>query len=271
MNATTPNRAWWGTTGIAVDEQRRWEIGPLRIRIAHLAGEWRIRHRSGEDPHEAATVLAEPESVTDANANATDPGEEVLRFARTDDACEIALRPALADRPIVSHPTEPFFVLPGDETRVFVSSPVWLTIGMTSPARALCEFPILRPSDTWVGSTTGAGQAAYASRTFCRLRLEDLPFRPHRAVTVVHVRNLAAQPLRLERITVAVPHLSLYASREGRLWTESIALTRHAEDTRVDLKITNELPAEVDAEHVIAPAREPINANALKRAFDAFF
>jgi hypothetical protein len=236
------------------------------VRIAHLSGEWRIRHHSGDDPLEDTVCLAEPISETAGE----DEADEVLRFARSSDESEITLRPALADLPIVSHPTDPFFVLPGDEAQLFVSTPLrlGLRIGAT---RELCELPIVRPSDTWVGATTGDGEAAYSSRTSCRLRLEDLPFRPHRAVTVVHVRNRAADPLRLERITVAVPHLSLYASPEGRLWTESITLTRDADDPQVTVEIAAGPPPETHAGQALAAPRKPVGDSRLQRAFDALF
>lgn len=256
---------------MAIGERRRWIIGPLRLRIAHLAGEWRVTHRSGTDPLEGTVLVAEPDPPTEGEGANADEGHEVLRFARSGGGSEITLRPALADRPIVSHPAEPFFVLPGDETRLFVHTPLWIGLGIESPARDLCEFPILRPSDTWVGSTTGSGQIAYASRTHCRMQLEDLPFRPHRALTIVHVRNRSSDPLRLERITVSVPNLSLYASREGRLWTDSITLTREADDPQIEIRIADRPPAEADVAQPLAPPRRPVEGNRLWDAFDSLF
>ena len=262
----TDGKAWWGTTAIPLGEERRWLIGPLRLRIARLSGEWRIRHHTGSDPLEGTVRVAEAQDLSDE----IHEDDTALRFASSGDDFEISLNAALADRSIVSHPAEAFYVLPGDETRLFVSTPVWLRIA-TGPERDLFELPILRPSDTWVGATTGGGRAAYSSRTFCRLRLEDLPYRPHRAVTVVRVRNRTNEPLPLERISVAVPHLSIFASNAGRLWTESITLTREADDPEVEIEIADQPPSEADGNRKLASPREPIVGNRLRSAFDALF
>jgi hypothetical protein len=266
-NDEIPDRkSWWGVTTIPQHEQRHWCIGPLRLGVSHLAGEWRISHQSVDDPLDAGIRLGETTRPADS-----DPERDAfIRFADSDDTSEISLMPMLADRPVVSHPTEPFFVLPGDETRLFVSTPIWLAIRLGAQTKPF-ELPIVRPSDTWVGATTGGGKAAYSSRTFCRLRLEDLPFRPHRCVTVVNVCNRAQEPLHLERISVAVPHLSLYASSEGRLWTQAITLTRDADGSDVEMKIADQPPSEAATSQFLAPPREPVHGHSLRSAFNALF
>lgn len=260
------SKAWWGTTEVPLGEQRYWSIGPLRLAIGHLPGEWRIRHLSGDDPLEGTVRLAEATRPDDFDVDR----ETVVRFANSDAHPGVSLWPALADRPVVSHPVEPFYVLPGEEARLFVSTPVRLAIRFGTQSYPF-ELPIVRPSDTWVGSTTGEGQAAYSSRTFCRSRLEDLPFRPHRCVTVVHVHNRAGSPLKLEKISVAVPHLSIYACDDGRLWTQSITLTREEDDDKVGIEISQAPPTEAAGNERLGGPREPVNGHALQRALGALF
>lgn len=55
-----------------------------------------------------------------------------------------------------------------------------------------------------------------------RLDLEQLPIRPFRAVTPIHIINHQAKSLPIERINIPVPLLSLYAAEDGRLWTPTL-------------------------------------------------
>jgi hypothetical protein len=45
-------------------------------------------------------------------------------------------------------------------------------------------------------------------------------------VTAVEVRNLDSTSLLLERLSVPVPSLSIFAGDDGRMWTEGISVTR---------------------------------------------
>ena len=58
--------------------------------------------------------------------------------------CE--LLPNLADRPVVARPAVPFFIPPGEELELFVSTPIW--VQLRSGTTDLVELPCLRPSDT---------------------------------------------------------------------------------------------------------------------------
>lgn len=83
-NGMQPSRIWWGTSKIAIGEQRQWRIGPLHLRIEHRAPEWRIRHHSGDDPLEDTVRLAEPIPETGETAIETGtwkPDPDAQRFA----------------------------------------------------------------------------------------------------------------------------------------------------------------------------------------------
>lgn len=67
----------------------------------------------------------------------------------------------------------------------------------------------IRPSDTWFGPTTSEGEPCYASKTVCRLRVEDVPLRPHRCLTKVTLRNRADDSLSLDRLKLPVNALAL--------------------------------------------------------------
>ena len=75
---------------------------------------------------------------------------------------------------------------------------------------------IFRPTDTWFGPDTQSGSLCYASRSFHRVRLAQVPTLPHRATIEVVVHNLSDSMLSLERMLISVQHLSLYLTEEAR-------------------------------------------------------
>ena len=263
--AAGSDREWWGSVEIDVGSTLAWYIGPLRLQISHNLGEWRVAYQPGEGPAEDRVELAKacnPET-------AAQRGGSIERFAMDSMSNWLGLVPLTADRTVVSHPTEPFYVPPGQETRLFVSSPLW--VGVEHDGTRLCEVPITRPSDTWIGSTTGDGELAYSSRTFCRLRIEDVPFRPHRAVTPVVVANHSNSNLALERISIAVPSLSLYRGAGAILWTEEVRLTYGEDGDEVEMEISDRAPSEVGGGECIRDPREFGSHDRVRRALDVFF
>jgi hypothetical protein len=215
---------WWGTYDVDEDTRARFRIGPLELSAERRAREWRVHSDRGEDPLERTVEVEVPASGEPAD----DDGEAVrFTFARAPAAVHVA--PALADRPVVLRPEDALHVPAREHVKVFVSTPVWVGLRFGESASASYELPSFRPSDTWFGPTTQDGELCYANRTRAFLDLEAVVPRPHRAVTVVAVHNRGDTTLSLERIKVPVPHLSVFASDDGRLWTERVTLER-AED-----------------------------------------
>lgn len=206
-----------------------------------------MRHREDpqatEDRLQLATCAIEPavdESWT-----------QVRRIGGAPRDGTLVVLPRTADRPIVSLPADPF-VVPQHATLVlFVSTPLWVEVRFEDAA--VFDVPTLRPVDTWVGPTTGPGEAAYANRTQCRQELDEIPLRPYRALTPVEVRNRSASPRPLERLRLAVPFLSLFSTDEGRLWTERIELS--IEDDRTDSRIAAGAPAEARGAVLVSAPR----------------
>jgi hypothetical protein len=197
---------WWGKVKIAHGASQLKRIGSsLDVWIQRLGGEWRIARNPAPGEH--------------------DP-ERLERFASADAGDELELLPVLADRPVVARPEHPFSILPRQACTVFVGTPLWLRIQTPGdhPVQ-LTEFPIQRPSDTWFGPNPMVGELCYVSRTYCKIRREDVEPRPERALTAVSIRNNADTPLFLERLKLPVEYLSLYEN-EGGLWTQDIAFDR---------------------------------------------
>lgn len=257
---------WWGEYRMPVGQAGRWRIGPLTLWIERFQHEWRVaREIEPGAPDDAIDVCVPTEG---GNLLERD---EVARFGLAQTADTILIEPALADRPVVTSPEKPFRVPPGESVRVYVGSPLWITLASGSPPVQLEEFPIVKPNDTWFGRSTREGVLCYASRTHARLDASDLPRRPHRAVTEVLVRNQADTPLLLDRMELPAPHLSLYATPDGHLWTQDITLVRAEDGDFAAVKLSDSAPHRAVGPVLVAEARREAPRNLVLRTFGSFF
>lgn len=256
---------WWGTTPIEREKPRRWRLGPLSLWVERLSHEWRVAYAYGPDPYATTFEVAAPSGPPPDDAT-------VERFGSSSPGHSVALRPALADRPIVTRPAEPFALLPGESVEVFVSSPVWVVVTLGARSVPALEVPSQRPTDTWFGPSTREGELCYATRTTCRLERDELPVRPHRATTPVTLRNRAATVLRVDRISMPVEHLSLHADAGARLFTEPITLERREDGVGLaELEVGTFARDGAEAPVRVAPPREPRPQGRLVRVFSHLF
>lgn len=256
------DRPWWGPWTLPVDRTGRWRVGPATLRMTHLDGEWRAHVERGADPVDPTLEVEVP--VAEEPALHV---EQVTRFALQTGDGELELLPALADRPVVVRPDMPFTLLPHEETRVYLTTPLWLQV--LSAGRLLLDVPSLQPSDTWLGPNTREGLLCYAGRTLARLRLADLPIRPARAATAVRLRNDGADPMRVDRMSLPVPNLPLFADARHRLWTPLVTVERRADGALSAVDVAREPPPEAGATREVAPPRARVDRNFLFRVFSA--
>ncbi|RMH18271.1 MAG: hypothetical protein D6696_13435 [Acidobacteria bacterium] len=250
---------WFAPRQLAAGRMIRGRVGPLSLWIAHRPNDWRVATLSG-DPAEHEVAFEPPEPIADPPPEAV-----VRRFATGQPGDRLAVRPRLADRPVVARPEIPLTVSPADEVTLFVSTPLWLEIVLVDPDRSLLTVPVIRPSDTWFGPDTRHGRLAYAIRTSARLDVHNLPPGADRAISRVTVRNRSADPLVLERLSIPAPNLALFADRAGGLWTPAVTAERSAGGAlKVELAATPPVEAG-DAERVAEP-REVSEATVLERA-----
>lgn len=246
---------WWGTFELEEKQTLFWEIGPLLLGAQRLRDEWRIATDSLNDP-----------DISDIKVAADDcPGfsKENLQFKRfvfhkTDPA--ITLIPIVADRPQVSLADTPFFLPPNEHVTIYVSSPVWVRIETAHTKIILNEFPSLTQSDTWHGPNTREGELCYASRTFCRTKLEELPIRSHRVLSPVIIHNNAKNPLLIEQLSLPLPFLSIYVDSNGSLWTEEIVV-RNEMHHKHTIKQGKGAPQIAPEAILLTPPRHPLKPN----------
>ncbi len=259
-------KPWWGTFSIAKNHTGRWRLGPMDLHIRHIRQEWHIAYESVGDP------LDNTLDVTTHDQPSPSSGDLVFsRFTFRETTGDLRLSPSLPDRAVVIRPEAPLYVPSEEEVTLYVSLPLWVRIEAGNPAKYLQEVPIYRPSDTWFGRSTREGELCYASRTNGRLNVADIPFLPHRAVCPILIRNAAKDPLFVERLNVAAPHLSLYVTPEGYFWTQGLVLEREADGERVQARFEKTAPEEaVDAVSVCGPRTAP-GSNFFKRTLDTIF
>jgi hypothetical protein len=283
---------WWGETVLEVDRVARAVAGPLTIWARRRPREWAIASTRGRDGHAGDAERGHEVPDDDIAEDAT-----VERFSFADAPPALLLRPSLADRSMVVRPEGSLAIPSGERVTLFVSSPVWVTVsvgratrhdarrrrggGRRPPPRReddavedvrLTEIPSYRLSDTWFGSSTLVGELCYSSRTAGRLSLDELPVRPHRAITPVTIDNRAATALVLQRLLVPLPTLALYADRDGALWTQGVTMTREADVDQAVARVDAAAPAvrRGPAQRLAEP-REVAAAGAMVRAFSRFF
>ena len=260
MSAQETQSPWWGDYELELDESARWQIGPLSFWLYRGGSEWRLSHE-----------WADGEAAADWNVRRRSaPPEdrvETERFAVRETEPSIHLRPLPADRSVVARPKTPFRVMPGESSRVFISSPLWVGIGTGGEALALRELPARRLSDTWFGSTTRDGELCYALKTNARTSLEQLPRVAYRLVTPVVIDNRAESPLLVERLSLPVPFLSIYGTEHGDAWSEEVRMLHTEDNNMAELDVRQGPPAEARGAARSSEPRRLAEEGHLFRAF----
>jgi len=177
----------------------------------------------------------------------------------------IRITPQLADRPVVTRPLTSTELLPRESATLLVSTALWARVEVG--AQTLAELPTLRPSDTWFGANTREGELCYASHTRARLHMDNLQISPFRAITPITIRNDGEDNLKLERINVPVPHLTLYCDGT-RFWTSALSVTRSENLATAKLHIEADPPPRAIT---VAPPRRPIRGGVFDRAVELLF
>ncbi len=264
-DARNVSRVWWGDSELEAGSTGRWRIGPLELFVRRDATDWEIARLVVGGARDATVEVENP------CPGGIPDGVPVNRFAMRATGSRLRLLPRLADRAVVVKPESPVSVPPGEAVTFYVGSPVWVEIADGEHDTVLLDTPALQPSDTWAGPNTREGLSCYGARTHARRRLEDCTIRPHRAITRVDIENGGDDPLLVEQLQLPAPMLAVYASADGTLFTESIALTRARSDTEAELVI-GAADEEVGSPlQRLSGPREVVEGNMVFQAFQRLF
>lgn len=257
---------WWGRYEVKHGTTGRWRVGPMTLWIQRLRGEWRVAWESAGAA--AGGVAVDVPCADEVDLLAL---PSVARFGVSGEGETIDLQPRLADRPVVTHPERPFYVPAREKVTVYVSTPLWLAVTDGDSKRTIEELPIERPSDTWFGPDTMHGVLCYATTTACRLQLEDVRVRPHRAITEVVIDNATAKELLLERMQLPVDYLGLFLARDGALWTPDIEFHHEEGQELQPLEVKRSSAQAGEGRPLVTPPRRRAAGNVLVRAFSSLF
>jgi hypothetical protein len=260
--------SWWGRFSVDEGQTSQWQIGPLKLAVQRLLNEWQLAYERDEIMIEEANGWQLDQTALDVNSLGYAQTERYT-FGQT--SSTLWVLPALADRPVVTRPWTPFYVTAGEETVMFVSSPLWVRIAVDDPPKILQEIPIRRPSDTWFGPSTMEGELCYASRTHGRLNFENVALQPQRAIIEVIIRNRADTTLLVERLSLPVPYLSLFETPEGLLWTESVTMVRTRDTGMATFDLVSRPPVQAGQAKLVSEPRQTPSRNMVIRAFGALF
>jgi hypothetical protein len=258
-------KQWWGAIPLPKNNSFLLKSHTFTVAVEHKSKEWCIH------------VLRENMSDDEGNDNTfqCSVGEfspvycgDISRHIINDNTVTLDVKPSLADRTVVCRPKSPITIVPGASVVIYLSTPIWLTIGVIDKEYTLLkEAATQRLSDTWFGASTMQGELCYASQTIGRLDLDKLPFRGQRAITPLLIENKADNDLLFERIALPVPSLSLFTSKTGQLWTQNVGLIREDDGDFAKLKLGN---PQADSTLINGPRIE-LGHGQLIRAFSAIF
>jgi len=250
---------WWGDFEFKSYAQRSWRLGPLNLWVTRMTNEWQIAHSWSNDPLDETIELLEDAELP-ANV-------ERRRYLFSSGGRSLRVVPRVADRPVVTRPEMPVIIPPGEKATLYMASPLWVELAAGDPLRVFAEIPVWRASSTWFGDDTLDGTLCYATRTRARLEVTEVRAGP-RVTTALFVRNHHAEALRVERLALPLPQMSVFRAEDGRLWTESASVIYDPSD-RSPAKIGHAPPAEAGPTTRVSGPRQDPRANILARAFSA--
>ncbi len=256
------NQPWHGTFEIDPETAGFWRIGPLHLWAYRAVKEWRIATIHRSDPAANIASVEIPAAADEFPAKAV-----MRRYGFSAAPAAISLQPMLADRPVVVSPESPLMLPSDEEITLYVSTPAWVEISIGDPPNPVLEVPLLRPSDTWFGPSTMYGELCYAVRTSARLKLENLPVRPHRIVSTVRITNHGNTNLAFERMKIPALQMSVYSAADGQLWTQTVNLERYEDQRTATVRLGSGPPPQAVDPALLHGPRLVAEKNLLTSAF----
>lgn len=237
-----PQELWWGTFSIEEEQSRFFKIGNIVICVDRFHQKWHITtYREGQQPFKS--FAAQTSNV-------------------------IHLKPALADRPLLSQLDRPVYIPVGKTMLVYISSPIWIRIDAGEPPIGLDQFPTESLADTWFGKNTLEGELCYANPIQGSPRLEDLPYESTQVITPVSIENRSKETLLLQELKIPLPYLAIYSDPYNRLWTDQLNIYQEGPQS-IETLVVHSPPMPLKDIQFITPPRFTLKPG-LKNLFSPF-
>lgn len=261
---------WWGEHDLPPGAAGLWRVGPLSVWLGRLRDEWRLAHDHDAERYSDRLLVDVPTALREAEILAAD--HEIERLVARQLEARLRVTAACADRPVVTKPTGAFRILAGGRATLYVSTPLWLRIETAEKRNVLFERAVVRPTDTWFGPSTLAGELCYASRTSIALELDELPLLPGRAITRLRVSNRAVDDFQILRLALPAPNLALWHDRdhpERGLWTSAVTFERSSDGDHTRVDVASGPPADLSEPVRVAAPRLAGQRSVLARAMSS--
>ncbi len=259
------NTKWWGSVNVSENNSFMLNSTAFDLAVEHKAKEWCIHVRRDNSLDGEAAENEFKQSIGEFSPVYCG---DMSRHIVSGNYDTLDIKPNLADRNVVCRPKSPITIVPGASVVMYLSTPIWLTIGVLGNEYTLLkEVATQRLSDTWFGASTRVGELCYASQTIGRLDIDNLPFRVQRAITPLLIENKADNDLIFERVALPVPSLSLFATKSGQLWTQDVSLIREDDGDYAKLKLGHSQPNTT----LVNGPRVELDHGQIIRAFSAIF
>lgn len=234
------------------------QAGLLRIWVLHTADQaWHVHARAQETP--GSEPLRDAEPPADA---------EWVRFAVPSSETHVRLTPSLPGAAVVIRPAIPIEILPGGTAQVHVSIPCWLQVRIGEKGeQMLREYETKPLSKTWFGADTQTGELCYSIRSRARRTPEEITDTDGRIIVPVFIRNNSSEMLSFSRLCIRTPHMSVYGTPDGTLWTNEATFHHHAGRKAAELKLGDSAPAPARHATLLCPPRSPPKTHALRDLF----
>ncbi|MDH3642065.1 MAG: hypothetical protein OES38_08200, partial [Gammaproteobacteria bacterium] len=193
-----------------------------------------------------------------------------LRYVLQDTKSDLMINPATADRNVVARPTDPVNIPPHGRATLYVSSPLWVRVTIPEGSLLLADLPVQIMSDSWFGPNTREGELCYSNETQARLSLDKLSKRPERLIAPVTVVNAGDDALRVDRVSLPLPLLSIYRGPES-FWTQELVITREQAMATAKVEFESRAPAHLEGAPRVAEPRLNEDQSGITRALELLF
>ncbi|RYZ67537.1 MAG: hypothetical protein EOP05_17600, partial [Proteobacteria bacterium] len=256
MAQTNQVSSWWGRHSLAIDRTDFWQVGPLKMWLASSPAKLSISWGHSTDFLDSH-VRSVPGAQLQLEQNIVAPPEVETVISAFNHAArsEVVFAPMLPDRPVVLRLVDPLHVLPGEEVTLYMVVPLFIRLEAAQSSKLISEIPTFRLSDTWFGPLSTLGGLCYASASPAYLDLREVPLRAHCAITAITVKNSGIDSLKLDRLNIPLPRLSLFYSQRSGFWTDRMTLERNSDDEMANVKLDRQPPPEASPTQFVTGPR----------------